>query len=389
MTAPALGAVAAMGVAHIEGAHALDPAQWNLLARRGFHLHSWFVAAERCGWNPRHVAVSSADGPVAIVPAYLTGGSTLNDLHHRWLGPLSPVTAKAGLDLRPVLSVQSPFAQVSEPLGARLSSRITHQVFEALELSALAGGAKAVAWPYVESDRRTLIEVAVERGYAVVYGNSSARLRVPWRSFDDYVDSRSKNIRRTIRADLRGMRSAGLRIESESGFRSMVPQMDALYREAIRRRNGRNAAVPRGFFEELSLNPSEDIRAQLTWDGSQLVGTSLNLGTQRLLEGTFAAFSARHGGGPAYYNDLCYEPIRFACNQGIEEIDLGATALYPKVLRGAVLCRRVTLIRGTTPGWHRLFATLGSLVGHRTVWKERRALGALWRRNIFSDEVVR
>jgi hypothetical protein len=282
--------------------------------------------------------------------------------------------------------VQAPYAQVSEPLGAKLSPELLHKVFEALEIMAAADGAKAVAWPSVDTDCTHLIQVAADRGYAVLYAGASARLPVRWKSFEEYLASRSRSVRRTINADLRRMHAAQLRMETTSDFQSAVPAMDALYREAFRRRNGRKAAVPLGFFEELSLNPSPGIRAQLTWSGSELVGTSLNLATPHVLEGTFAAFSARHRGGSAYYNDLCYEPIRFACHHGIEAIDLGATALYTKVLRGAVLRRRMILIRGTNRRRHRLIRALGGLVACRTEWKERRALGPLWRPHIFSEE---
>ena len=64
-----------------------------------------------------------------------------------------------------------------------------------------------------------------------------------------------------------------------------------------------------------------------------------------MLDGTFAAFGPREHGGPAYLNDLVYEPIRLACARGIGTIDLGMSALYPKVLRGARLRRRAFLRR--------------------------------------------
>ena len=100
--------------------------------------------------------------------------------------------------------------------------------------------------------------------------------------------------------------------------------------------------------------------------------------TPELLEGTFGAFAQEHRRGPAYYNDLCYEPIRLACREGISAIDLGATALYTKVLRGAELRPRVALIRGTTAMRHRLLAALGRVVARRTQWKEQQSLGPLW-----------
>ena len=372
----------------LRGARDLAAAEWNGLARRGFHLHAWFLAAERCGWDPRHVAVHGPSGVQAVVPAYLTGVKTLNNLHDRWLGPLRRVMPLAGVSLRPVISVQSPFALVPDPLGdpAELSAAILHRVFEALEARAEVDEAKAVAWACVDEDNAALLQVARDRGYAILYAGASARLQVQWASFEEYVASRSKGVRRTIKADLEAMRSAGLQTSVVSDFRAAAPAMSALYRKAFRLRNGREAPVPEGFFEELSRRPSPDILAQLTWSGARLVGTSVNLRTERLLEGTFGAFTPEHRAGPAYFNDLLYEPVRLACRHGIEAIDLGATALYAKALRGAALRRRVILIRGTTPSRHRVIRAIGQLVALQTEWKERRALGPLWSRHLSSRE---
>jgi predicted N-acyltransferase len=376
----------------LRGAGDVEAAEWESLSRRGFHLHAWFLAAERCGWEARHVAVRGLRGLQAVVPAYLTGARNLYNLHDRWLGPFSRVTPFAGVSLRPVISVQSPFALVPDPLGdpARLSPALLHRVFETLEARAEVDEAKAVAWPSVDPDNAELLQVARERGYAILYAGASARIQVQWASFEDYVASRSKSVRRTIKADLEATRSAGLRTSVVSDFRGAAPAMTALYRQAFRRRNGREAPVPKNLFEELGRHPSEGIRAQLTWSGEQLVGTSLNLNTQHLLEGTFGAFTPEHRAGPAYYNDLFYEPIRVACREGIQAIDFGATALYAKVLRGAALRRRVILIRGTTPARHRLIRAIGEVVVRRTEWKERRALGPLWSRHLSSiQEPVR
>jgi predicted N-acyltransferase len=385
MTAAVPSAGAGTEVGLLQGANQIRPEEWDGLARRGFHLHDWFVAAEKCGWRPRHVVVRGAEGIRGVVPAYLTARDTLYDLHDRWLGPLRDVSAVAGVDLRPIISVQAPFALMSEPLGDPdlLSPEILHRAFEALEDAATADGAKAVAWPCVDAVSAKLLQVGRERGYAALYAGACARIPVEWSSFEDYLASRSKNVRRTINADLNAIGSAGLSVQLESDFRWAVPAMTSLYFEAFRRRNGSEAPVQREFFEQLSRRPSDGIRAQLTWSGTRLVGASLNLMTPDLLEGTLAAFSAEHRGGAAYYNDLCYEPIRLACRERIAAIDLGATALYPKVLRGAVLRRRFILIKGTTPGRHRLLATLGRLVARRTRWKERRALGSLWKPELF------
>jgi hypothetical protein len=61
------------------------------------------------------------------------------------------------------------------------------------------------------------------------------------------------------------------------------------------------------------------------------------------------------------------------------------SALYPKVLRGARLRRRVALVRGTGPVTHRMLAALGASVARRQAAKERRMLGPLWGPRCYED----
>ncbi len=375
-------------VVPLRGAEEVSTEDWNRLARRGFHLHQWCTVAERCGWMPRHIGVRRPNGLAAVVTAYLTGAGTIHDLHDRWLGPLSGVASRAGFSIRPILSVQSPLGLSSEPLGdlPALSERSLHEIFDLLEQTAERDGAKAVAWPFVDATCHRVLDVGRARGYAVHYAGATTRLPITWSSFDDYLASRSKNVRRTIRADLAALVSAGIRTSFVVDFRKHATAMDREFRSAFQHRNGREASLATDLFSELGRRPTPSIRAHLTWAGERLVGTSLNLITTDLMDGTLAAFAPEYRAGPVYYNDLCYEPIRLAIREKVAAIELGSTALYAKVLRGAVLRRRMVLIRGTTPLRHAMLNRLGCLVTRRTEYKERQALGSLWGARCFSQE---
>jgi predicted N-acyltransferase len=372
--------------APLAGAAAMSEAEWNGLARRGFHLHQWFRAAEDMGWRARHAVASEGGEARAVFPAYLTGVETPHDLHERWLGPLRGLE-RIGLGLRPVLSVQSPFALTSDALGdARsLPLGVLEGVFELLEETAARERAKAVVWPFVDPADQAVIALARERGYGVVPAGSTARLRVWWDSFEEYVASRSKSVRRTIRAELAALESAGIETVVSSDFLMQAEQMEALYRAAYRRRNGCEPKVARGWFQRLAAAPTPGIVAMHTTRGGRLAGNSLNLAVGTVLDGTFAAFGQGELGGPAYLNDLVYEPIRLACARGIGTIDLGMSALYPKVLRGARLRRRVALVRGSSPALHQVLSALGAAVARRQEAKERRMLGALWGPGCYED----
>jgi predicted N-acyltransferase len=368
-------------------AAALDEAEWNSLARRGFHIHRWFRAAEDSGWRARHVVVREGRDARAVLPAYLTGAETPHDLHDRWLGPLRGLE-RIGLGLRPVLSVQSPFSLTSDALGDTnaLPRAVLAQAFELLDETAARDRAKAVVWPFVDPADGAVIALARERGYAVINAGATARLRIRWGSFDEYLASRSKSVRRTIRSDLAGLGAAGLQTVSTSDYRAPAAEMDALYRGAYRLRNGRDARLAPGYFERLASPPTPGISAQLTASGGRIVGMSLTLTAGSLVDGTFAAFAVSERGGPAYLNDLVYQPIRCACARGIPGLDLGMGALYPKVLRGARLRRRVALVRGTGPAMHQVLIALGAAVARRQEAKERRMLGPLWGPQCYEDE---
>jgi predicted N-acyltransferase len=372
----------------LDGADRLPADTWNYLGTRGFHLHQWFTAAERFGWNPRHVAVHGPSRIKAIVPAYVVGAGTPNDLHQRWLGRLSEMVARAGLALRPVVSVQAPFAPVSEPLGGlgAVSTVTLHEIFYALEQSAEREGAKAVMWPFLDTTHHRVQDVALERGYAVLYAGATAIMPIRWGSFDDYVASRSRSVRRTVRADLEAIRASGLRTTLGSDFEPDASRMDRLCRDAFRQRHHLTSPVSPHLFQFLGRHPTPAIRAHLTWHGDHLVGSSLNLATPELLDGAFGAYTAEHRRGAVFYNDMCYEPIRIATREGIGAIDLGPGALYAKVLRGAILQRRMLLIKGTTPRTHRLLGALGRLMSRHTNRTERRSLGALWGPRCFGDD---
>jgi hypothetical protein len=161
--------------------------------------------------------------------------------------------------------------------------------------------------------------------------------------------------------------------------------MDAMYRDAYRFRNGRDAVLAPGYFARLASPPAPGILAQLTASRGRIVGMSINLAAGSLVDGTFTAFAVPERGGPVYLNDLVYQPVRLACELGIPGLDLGMSALYPKVLRGARLRRRVALVRGTGPAMHQVLVALGAAVARRQEAKERRMLGPLWGPKCYED----
>jgi predicted N-acyltransferase len=353
--------------------------EWDALAGRGFQLHRWFVAAERYGWQPRHLGIKGESGLSTIVPVYLADHGALHDLRYRWLGPLAAAVAKTGLDLRPTITVQSPFSPVSDPLGGltAASDSVLDNLLATLERQAVEDDAVAAVWPFIDSGwGERLLRVGQARGWVQVYAGATARLPIRWACFEEFVASRDNEARRTIENDLDWLGREGLDSGCFPDFGGNVDQMERLWCSGYRRRHGRESTVS-GFLRTLAEPAVPAIAAQLTWREQRLVGSTLGLAGRDILDVACAAFDAELQCGPVYFNNLVYLPIRMACAGGIPELDLGPTALYPKVRRGAVLRRRTTLIRGTTPACHQLLRAIGEVAGRRQHWKERRAVGAL------------
>jgi predicted N-acyltransferase len=354
-------------------------AEWDALATRGLHLHRWFVAAERSGWQPRHLQLRGASGLTAIVPVYLADHGSSLDLRHRWLGPMAAAVGKAGLDLRPTIAVQSAFSPVSDPLGCleSVSDSALHKLLETLERQAVEDDAVAAVWPFVDvSWGERLLQVGRARGWIQVYAGATARLAIRWGSFEEYLASRSEELRGSIERELEWLQREAVQSTCVPDFGTAVAQIDGLWGEGFRCRHGKESAAS-GFFRALAKPAEPGIAAQLTSKEGRLIATGLGLAGRQMLDLAFAAFDSEVQGGPVYFNNLVYLPIRMACAAGVSALDLGPTALYPKVLRGATLHRRMTLIRGTTPACHQLLRAIGELAGRRQQWRERRALGAL------------
>ena len=366
----------------VGAAERIPARDWNRLAGRGFHCHEWFAAVEAvdgADWQPRHIAVYDRSCLRAIIPAYLKQPGLYGNLHDQWLGPARDLARRIGLRLDPMLCVTSPYAPVSAPLGEieTLPESVLERVFDLLEEQAQTEGAKGVVWPWLDTEHTRLLEVAGRRGYADVFRGAAAALEICWPSYEAYLRSRSKNVRRTMRKDQQALHDTGCRSVWTHDFAAHAGEMDALYRSTFRERNGRSTTIPANFFARLAETPPRGLCAHLTWQGEQLMGMSLNLSAGGVMDGGFVAFAGAHRAGPAYYNDLIYEPVRIACCEGIQRIELGPSALYPKVLRGASLRPQLTLVRGSTPAKRALLASLGRVVGMRNRQKQLRALAPL------------
>jgi predicted N-acyltransferase len=363
----------------IGGARYIARAHWDALARRGYHRHAWFVAAESCGAEPRHVGVFRASELVAVIPAYIVRGAQHGDLHAPWYAPAQRIEATLGAALRPSLAIGAPMSTGSDPLGSDdvLTDAVLDEALELLETEARAERLKAIVWPYVAADATSIRYAARLRGFRESIATSEAVIDVNWSAPEEYLASRAKNVSRTLLNELAWVHDQGIRVAWESDLRPHATALDALYRASYLARNGRAASLAPQFFTELARQRSAGVRVQCAWKGDALLTMAVALDGGGALDMCLSAQSDESRNGLLYQHCLCYDPIRAAIAGGLTRIHLGPSALFPKLLRGARLDTRVTLVRGLAPTARAAVRVLAPLSSARNRSKHRRLVARL------------
>jgi predicted N-acyltransferase len=267
----------------------------------------------------------------------------------------------------------------SDPLGGdhALSESVLDEALELLEAEARAEHMKAIVWPFVDSDAVSIRAAARARGYRESFANSDAVIDVDWSSAEEYLGSRSKNVRRTLRNELAWVHDQGVRVSWESDLRPHAHTFDALYRASYVTRNGRVANLDPNFFAELAKQRSAGVRVQCAWKGEKLLEMAVALDGGGELDLCLSAQSDETRNGLLYQHCLCYDPVRESIERGLTRIHLGPSALYPKVLRGARLQSRMTLVRGLTPAARAALRILAPVSNARNRAKHRRLVSRI------------
>jgi predicted N-acyltransferase len=364
----------------LRSASAVPREQWDALAQRGYHRHAWFVAAEACGAEARHIGVFDKHKTlVGLVPAYIERETLHGDLHARWYGPTHRIAAALGGSLRPSLAIGAPMSTGSDPMGrdAVLTEDVLEHALTLLDEEARDERLKAIVWPFVDENSQSIREVARRLGFRESFASSEAVIDVEWSSPEEYIVSRSKNVQRTLRNELAWVHDQGIRVSWETDLRALAGTFDAFYRASYVARNRRAAALSPQFFSELAAQNSTGVRVQCAWKGTTLLEMAVALDAGGALDLCLSAQSEETWNGLLYQHCLCYDPVRAAIAGGLTRIHLGPSALYPKLVRGARLKSRFTLVRGLTPTARAALSVLAPVTNARNLAKQRRLVGKL------------
>ena len=207
---------------------------------------------------------------------------------------------------------------------------------KALEAEAAASGCALAALLYVPDDPASPLPAAArELGWksAVIAGES--RLEVRWSSFDEYLASRSRDRRQSIRAEIRSFAQRGLRIDV-GGAEALDDSLAPLHAQ-WRSKYGR-AVAPADLVRQYALarrHLADSIQVFLARRGDRTVAFSLFYEHAGVLYSRALGFDyAETARDFTYFNLLFYEPIKAAIEQGLYLIHYSLESYETKVRRG-------------------------------------------------------
>lgn len=324
---------------------------WDALGPpRSFYLDGAWMAAmsSTVSDRPRVVLATGSGGrPLAGFPVHVQTASSYG-LYDPWKAAGGGHEPDWAAPLRPVLTSVAPGFEGGVRWAAGVdadpaaAAAALGDALDAADALAADAGAAATAFLYVPEGEDPVLEaVLARRGWLAATVAADARLAVDWATFDDYVASRPKQRRATVRGETRRFREAGFEVEA-GGVELLTDDLAPLH-AAWR---GRHGPAP----------DPEDLRA-LYAAVRAAVGPAMRMFVARL-DGRPVAFSQfyEHGGvlysralgfdygavegAFAYFNMIFYEPVRWAVAAGVSEVRYSMGSTDAKVARG---CRLVPL----------------------------------------------
>ncbi len=329
---------------------------WNALAPSGDPLWRWphFQIMERSGIGPEgfeYIVLTEQDRVVAVLPAFWYRSLPLTTTLHPALDRL----LEAGRQVTPGI-LGMPVYFCGNPLGegrilsnGDLDVHTIGLLFACIEERTRHHDLK---WIFLKdfhpATSKDLMAVPKVPSYFDFDGLPDARLDINYRSFDDFVATRSTNTRRGIRKRIKAFQKhKNLRLETIHAFDRHSPEIKTLYETVFERAKLTLDRLSPDYFRSVAQDDQIDHRFIACFDGDQMVGYILNLFHDSggvCFRGGFD-YQTSHEAG--VYFILQYESIRQAIAAGCRRLSFCQATYRPKLQLGCDLVPLRNIV------WHR------------------------------------
>lgn len=331
------------------------PAQpWRELVSRSsfFGSYLWLSAFEKTHtYVPRYILAWDGDQLVGALPAYLAtgGGPESYSPLHRLVQP----TLERHLDhdawLPVLLGGLAAGYQNELLLHPDLSPSGRYSVLDALCKSFLdlrvATAAKSVAFMYLTTSARDELVRCMDCSRQALFSGSCASLRVRWTSFEGYLDWLPRRKRENVRRGVRQFESRGFDVRvgrlSEWLSQAAPLMVNLLHKYG---QSDTLEQVTRYLAAQVQDLDDQSVVFTASDQGRLVAFVHFYQNGERLVARSAGFDYEATDGSSAYFNLLIYEPLRYALAHGYRVLELGTTADAAKMLRGATLEPRWSLV---------------------------------------------
>jgi predicted N-acyltransferase len=169
-------------------------------------------------------------------------------------------------------------------------------------------------------------------GYRPLRNLPSARMRIRWQSFEEYLTAMRSQYRCKLLAQRRRLAEVGGVIEVRSSFSDISHTLVRLWHNTyLNAKEYRREVLNKEFFEQIDVGLGARSRVMLVMNGADIAAFLLLLNEGKSLVPLFCGldygFSRKSG---AYFN-MFNEAVKLAIEEECAEIDLGMTTLAPKL----------------------------------------------------------
>ncbi len=226
------------------------------------------------------------------------------------------------------------------------------EMIQAMESAAQASGALAVSFLYVpETTDSVLHNAALKCGYFRTVVSAECYLPIKWQNFDEYLQSRVKTRRTSIKAEISRFKTRGFHIDV-CGVESLNDELVPLH-ATWRRKYGSTVSEDslKAQYAVIRQNLGPAVRLFIAREGQKVVGFALFYEYNGVYYSRAIGFDYESlQDNFCYFNVLFYKPIEEAINAGIQSIHYSMESYDAKLGRGCQLRLLLAYIRPLTTG---------------------------------------
>ncbi len=318
---------------------------WNDLfdSENPFVQHAFLLALEASGcvspatgWHARHMVLTDAGQPMAVLPLYAKNHS-YGEFVFDW--GWAEAYQRHGLDYYPKLLTAIPFSPVAGPRVGVRPGADTGVVFKDLlsALHQLATSNGYSSWHLLFPGQRlqsALLNMREEGAFLHREAVQFHWFNHGYATFDDFLATLRSSRRKNLKRERRKVAEQGVTVERKPGAEISDAEWEGFYQcymSTYRKRSGHDGYLNRVFFDQLRAAMPEKLMLVVARREGEIVASSLFLHDSKQLYGRY--WGALQDVSCLHFEACFYQGIEFCIERGLQKFDPGTQGEH-KLMRG-------------------------------------------------------